>query len=383
MHVSSMTFAYPEVAGADRAHLTRRLLGSEAPEDAFVLSTCLRIEVVVDGDESRLDEVLRALFGDLDPGLGVRRHGETAVLHLFRVAAGLESPILGEHEILTQFRQAVISTEEQGTIGGLFVKLLETAVSTGRQARELLPGSPHDSMAAIAAQVVGHHDRVAVLGSGTMSTAVVSGLQTMPAPPEIVMIARNPDKVSIDGIEVWHFDRAAEALQSHPAVVSATSAKRRPIPDDRLEELLATREAPLTLVDMAMPPDFSPPPGAPVEYVDIDMLGRMAERKPRSLEADAMVAAAAADAHRAVVDHHAVGPVIGGLTRTSDELVERLVERFAGRLASDDDRAVLRQAIHTATRTLLADPIAYLRSGDRSDEAVDVIAEAFGLDHRP
>lgn len=381
MHVSSLSFAYPAVEGSTRADLTRRLLAGSPVSGAFVLSTCLRIEVVVAGDEDQLMTAIERIFaGPIDVQQGALRYGEDAVRHVFRVVAGLESPILGEQEILTQFRQAVIAAEAAGTIDGLLVKLLETAVSAGRQARDLLPGSPHDSMAAVAAQVVGGFERVAVFGSGTMSTAVVHGLQNLPAPPDVVVVARHPEKVSLVGVDVWSFDQAIDALSTFPAVVSATSAKHHPVPDEDMHRALLTRTAPLTLVDMAMPPDFALPDGVPVEYVDIDMLARMTDRRPRSGEADAMVAAAAADAYRSITDHHAIGPVIGGLTASADELVERIVERFSGKLAHEDDRAVVRQAAHTAVRTMLASPIAYLRSGDRPAEAVDIIAEAFGLD---
>lgn len=381
MQLSSMSLAYPAVGGAARAELTRRLLASGPTEDVFVLSTCLRIELAVSGGSEDLNRALEEVFGaDAPLEEGTRRTGDEAAQHLFRVAAGLESPILGEQEILTQFRQAVIAGEEVGTIRGLFAKLLETAVSTGRQARDLLPGSPHASMAAVAAQMVGGHDRVAVLGSGLMSTAVVMGLFGLPVPPEVVVVARAPEKVSIEGIEVWPFERAGEALASFSAVVSATSAKRRPISDEDLEVALRDRKDRLMLVDMAMPPDFACPPDAPVDYVDIDLLARMADRRTRSEDADEMVAIAATEAYRRVTDHHALGPVIGGLTRTADDVVERTVDRFAGRLSVESDREVLRQTAHTVARTLLSDAIEYLRSADRPDEAVDIIADAFGIE---
>jgi len=379
--VSLLSFAYPNVDGATRAELTRRLLVGAVPQGAFVLSTCLRTEVVVLGDPDRLRGALEQLFsGPVDVEQGFMLAGEDAVRHIFRVAAGLESPILGETEILTQFRQSVIAAEQDGLVEGLFAKLLETAVSTGRQARELIPGSPHDSMAAVAAQVVGGHERVAVFGSGTMSTAVVFGLQNLPAPPDVVVVARRPEKVTLEGVDVWSFDRAVDVLTEFPAVVSATSAKHRPVADEDMRRALRARDAPLVLVDMAMPPDFVAPDGALVEYVDIDMLARMADRRPRSEGADAMVSAAAADAYRSIADHHAVGPVIGGMTASADDLVDQIVERFAGKLAEEGDRPVLRQATHTAVRTLLAHPITYLRSGDRPEEAVDIIAEAFGIE---
>lgn len=381
LHVSSASFAYPHADGSVRAELARSLRTGTRSRDVFVLDTCLRMEVLVAGDLDRLDEAVGELFGvHAQLGHARVRVGEAAVDHIFRVAAGLESPILGEREILTQFRQAVLAAEEQGSITGLMVKLLETAVSVGRQARELLPASPHDSMAVVAAQVVGNRDRVAVLGSGLMATAVVGSLLALPAPPKVTVVARSPEKVSIDDVDVVPFERAVEVLSGFPAVVSATSAKKRLISDDALTAVLSERTDPLDLVDMAMPPDFTPPVGAPVRYVDIDDLARMADRKPRRDDADAMVMAAAADAYRRVSDHHAVGPVIGGLMQAADEIVERTVERFAGRLGQGDDRAVLRQTAHTVARTLLASPVGYLRSSDRPSEAVDTIAEAFGLD---
>ncbi len=380
MQLSSISFAYPEVGGTARADLARRLRRVPLP-GTFVLATCLRLEIAVAGGPDALDQAIAAAFDPApEAGSGQVRSGQAAAHHLFRVAAGLESPILGEHEILTQFRQTVLAAEEAGAIDGLFAKLLETAVSVGRSARELLPGSPHDSLAAVAAQAVGTATRVAVFGSGTIAHSVVHGLLGLPAPPDVTIVARRPDKVAIPGVDVWSFDRAQEALAGFPAVVSATSAKRRLVPEHELTGLLAARDTPLTLVDMAMPPDFAPPPGSPIDYLDIDVLARMASRRVRSDKADALVAAAAADAYRRVSDHHALGPVIGELMRTADGIVGETVERFAAKLKDEADRAVLRQTAHTVARKLLADPVAYLQSPDRRPEAVDTIAEAFGLE---
>jgi glutamyl-tRNA reductase len=383
VHVATATFAYPQTPGEVRAELTSNLKRDVVSSDTFVLATCLRIEVAISGDRQRLDEVTAALFGD--PAYlqhGVVRTGEEAISHLFRVAAGLESPILGEREILTQFRQALAEAEERGAVTGLTAKLLETAVSVGRQARELLPASPHDSMAAVAAQVVGGAERVAVLGSGLMAQAVVMGLFGLPAPPEITVVARTPENVTIPGVTVRAMDSAVDTISTFPAVVSATSAKQRLIPDSDLAEALSRRRDLLTLVDMAMPPDLLPPAEALVHYVDIDDLANRAARRPRRNDADAMVEAAAADAYRRFTDHHAVGPVIGGLMRTADDIVDRTVDRFTGRLGQGDDQKLLRQAAHTVARTLLASPVSYLRSADRPAEAVDLLAAAFGIDEQ-
>jgi glutamyl-tRNA reductase len=235
-------------------------------------------------------------------------------------------------------------------------------------------------MAAIAAQAVGNVDRVAVLGSGAMATAVIRALQGLPAPPLVTVVARTPGRVTADNVAVWAFDRALEALGEFPAVISATSAKRRLVEADHMADVVHRRSTPLTLVDMAMPPDFTVTTSATLRYLDIDDLARMAERRPRGDEADALVRQAAIEAYRTFVDHHQVGPVIGGLTRRADDIVENTIARFGGRLASDEDLAVLRQTAHTVARTLLAGPISYVKQPDRAPEAIDIVAEAFGVD---
>ena len=382
MDVSSASFAYPEHSGEVRAELAKRLARAGGLENGFVLSTCLRILVAAPGPQPALDEALHDLLGDFPDDIQPQiRQGDRAVTHLFRVAAGLESPILGEQEILTQFRRAVLEAEEVGAVEGLFSRLLESAVSVGRQTRDLLPGSPHNSMAAVAAQAIRPASRVAVLGSGIMATAVVEALLQLSAPPRVTVVARHPEKVARrEGLEVWAFKRAAEALSMFPAVVSATSAKRRLVDDETMAAAVSNREAPLILIDMAMPPDFRPPEAVAITYLDIDDLARTAERRPQSEEADSYVETAASDAYRQYRDHDTVGPLIGGLMRTADDIVDRTVDRFAGRLGSGDDEAVLRQAAHTVARTLLAGPVSYVKQPDRAPEVVDVIAEAFGVD---
>ncbi|CAN5792508.1 glutamyl-tRNA reductase [soil metagenome] len=383
MEISAASFAYPQHEGAFRARLAERLAALGEVRKGFLLSTCLRVEIAVPGPEPLLRETLHDLFGDLIAGdIQPRvRFREEAVGHLYRVAAGLESPILGEQEILTQFRQSLIEAEASGAVEGVFARLLEMAVAAGRHARELLPGSPHNSMAAVAAQAVGTSSRVAVLGSGIMASAIVEGLALLPAPPEITVVARNPEKVAErPGIEVLSFEMAEETLRIFPAVISATSAKHRVIDDVTLAAVVAARKDPLLLIDMAMPPDFRPPEGASVTYLDIDRLARMADRRSRSEGADALVAAAASDAYRQYRDHHEIGPLISGMMEGADLLVEETVRRFSGRLRHPEDETALRQAVHTVVRKLLAGPVGYLKKEDRSAEAIDVIADAFGVD---
>ena len=380
MKLTSATFAYPMVDGSIRADLATRLAREKVGESVFVLSTCLRIEVLVVGDRRRLDATCGNLFGDATlVEHASTRYDHEALTHIFRVVSGLESPIVGEREILTQFRQALTELEAMGSVGGLMAKLLETAVAVGRQVRHLMPDSPHDSMAAVAAQMVGGSERVAVLGAGAMGRAVAHSLLALPAPPEITMIVRSPENVDIPGVRVAPMSEAGSALAEWPAVVSATSATGRLVPDQEVAGFLELRSGPLILVDLAMPPDIAPPASPAIQHIDIDDLARRAQRTVDTAEADRFVEHAALDAFRHAGTHHEIGPVIGEMMRSADDIVDRIVKRFEGRLGSGDDRGVLRQTAHTVARTLLAAPVSFLRSTERPREAVDLLMEAFAI----
>lgn len=376
--VTGLTAAYPEMEAGERATLLGALDLDLAPPGSFVLSTCLRLELCVEGDESALVAALGKMGGVVPEGARIR-HDEEAVAHLFRVAAGLESPVLGEREILTQFRAALVDAQLDGRVQGHFSKLLESAVATGREARQMLPASPHMSMASVAAQLVGTSDRVAVIGTGQMGKAVTEALLSLPARPLVAVVARNPEKVGALAVEQWSLDRLGLVLADFPAVISATSAHGPLMPVAEMQAIVDRRTTQLRMIDMAMPPDFDRLRSPRLDYLSIDDLARRAYREVPLDETALMTASAARQAYNRMTGHHQVGPVIAALMAEADSVVDRVVDRFAGRLENPDDRALLRQAAHTVARTLLANPVGYLNSVDRSPDATEVVAEAFGL----
>ena len=258
MKFSTATFAYPRLGLERRSALARRLGEVDAPHAAFVLSTCLRIEIAVANDLEALNKALDHLFADLDPRDALIRTGDDAVHHLFRVAAGLESPIVGERDVLTQFRKAVLTAGEDDSMDQSSLRLLQAGVAAARRARETLPAAPHDSMAEVAAGLVEQADSVTVLGSGDMATAVLRSLGHTANPPRMTVVARRPKLVELPGMDVWEFDRLHEALANHNTIISATSASTRLLSEEEFAEALASRTERLILIDLAMPPDFSP-----------------------------------------------------------------------------------------------------------------------------
>ncbi len=376
--VTGLTAAYPEMAAGERAALLDALDLDLAPPGAFVLSTCLRLELCVEGGRAALAAAIEEM-GGVVPAAARIRDGEEAVEHLFRVAAGLESPVLGEREILTQFRAALVDAQTGGRVQGHFSKLLEAAVANGREARQVLPASPHLSMAAVAAQLVGTSDRVAVIGTGQMGKAVTEALLALPARPKVTVVARNPEKAGGLAVEQWSLDRLGAALADFPAVISATSSHGQLMPVTEMQAIVDRRTSSLRLIDMAMPPDFDRLASPLLDYLSIDDLARRAYREIPLDEAALMTGIAARQAYHRITGHHQVGPVIAALMSEADSVVERVVDRFAGRLENPDDRTVLRQVAHTVARTLLANPVGYLNSVDRSPDAAEVMADAFGL----
>lgn len=379
--ISSASFSYPQTSSEKRAELALQLRPERSNISAFVLSTCLRLEIAVEGDLDVLADVMTALF-DKPPDIADARLrcDQEAASHLFRVVAGLESPIPGEHEILAQFRSALQDAEQAGCVSGLFLKLLQESICVGRKVRFILPDQPHTSLAAVAAGTVAGADRVAVLGSGTMCSAVVRALKELPSPPRVTVVARTPENVSDVNVDIWSFDRAAEALQHYPAIISATSAKYRPVSDFDVENALSSRTEQGVLVDMAMPPDFEIPPQAALQYADIDELARLAGPQPNVEQADEFVAVNAAKSYQRFVNHHAVGPLVVALMEYADSVVSAAVDRFGSRLGSAEDVEVLRLMARDVARTMLAQPLKFLRSGEDTQESVQLLAAAFGVE---
>ncbi len=384
--ITSISFSYPAVSSEERALLATRLrsakialtLLSQHGVTAFLLSTCLRLELVVSGSAEKLGEAVRVVFGDMAlPSGKVQREGSIAVEHLFRIVGGLESPVIGEREILVQFRQAVTDAIDHGGADGPFIGLFGAAIATARAVRTELPEDPQRSMAAIAADLVGTADRVAVFGYGAMGRALTEAILDLDHEPAVAVYVRRPELVVDDRVSVHPLNEAALAVSDSPAVISATSAKTRILPTDELRRALSRRTHPLTLIDMAMPPDFSPDEGALVNYFDIDHLASLARTHIVRDGADRLVAEAADEFMRKAVSGQRTGQVIKHIFEHADEVVNDVVSRLAGKLTAPGDRELLTQAAHSAVRKVLDRPVRYV-AGEGTDH-VGAIAAAFGV----
>ena len=234
--------------------------------DAVCLSTCNRTELYVDGiDEAAVLAALEHLAGEPLDGVVYRLHEDAAALHLFRVAAGLDSLVPGEGEILGQVRAAYESVEA----GSLVDHVFRQALAVGKRVRTETaigesPASVSSAAAALAAQVFGDLSgrRVLLIGAGRIGELAASNLASRGA--DIAFVANRTLETAHElaqrfGGRALTLDDLAPALGEVDVVVSSTSA---PGPVLHARDVPARRRTPLFFIDIAVPRDLDSEIGA-------------------------------------------------------------------------------------------------------------------------
>ena len=317
----------------DESHAIAERLGA-----AVCLSTCNRTELYVEAEdpddaERRAVEVL----GELEPVL-YRLRDHAAALHLFRVAAGLDSLVPGEGEILGQVRTA----HDAGTPGPLLDRLFRHALHAGRKVRAQTaigesPASVSSAAAALAEQVFGDLAgcRVVLLGAGKVSGQAARNLRTRGA--TVAFVANSKTERAELEAELARAD----------VVVSSTSAPGYVLDAETVERSRRGRQ--LLLIDLAVPRDLDPAihelDGCYLYDID-DLQAIVAEtlagRRSEAGRAEAIVAAEAEKFHEWQASLYIV-PAIASLRAHAEEIREQELakaEGLLGRLDESQRRAV-------------------------------------------
>ncbi|HZP91042.1 MAG TPA: glutamyl-tRNA reductase [Actinomycetota bacterium] len=396
-------------ADDDFAKAYRRAIDDEAIDEAVVLSTCNRVEVYATVGAyhagflalKRLlcetrgiepDELARPLYSHYEEG---------AAEHLFAVASGLDSMVLGEPQILSQVRDAGRRALAEGAARATLARLFESAVRTGRRVRrETGVGAAPDAFVAEAAAAAERAlgglagVRTVVVGAGQMSALAVRHLRGRGVGPVRILnrsLERARALAERSGAEHDHLERLPEALEAADLVVSATGAAGVVIPLDAVRRAVSRRQRPLVIVDLAVPRDVDP--GAAqvdgVHLVDLDGLkGALAARASEiAVEMERARQIVIDELHRFVLRRRSehLAPLIRALGERGDAVVRAELERFRSGLAGldpDQRRAVEALARGVAAK-LLHDPIVRLKelSTPGSEEAyARMAAELFGID---
>jgi glutamyl-tRNA reductase len=324
----------------------------------MIVSTCNRVELLaaVESADAPVADFLSSFFSIeasvLAPHL-YRYHDKEAVSHLFRVAASLDSMVVGEPQILGQVKEAFAVARAAGTISSQLDHLLQSAFAAAKKARsETGIGSNSVSIASVAVdmarKIFGSLEgrTVFLVGAGKMSEIAARHLVQQGAGAILVSnrtaerARRMANEVSSGVVpEVIEFDQLYEAASRADIVISSTGA---PHPIFRREHgqafLQKRRNRPMFFIDIAVPRDVDPEMNNldGIFVYDIDDLYQVAEshREGRSLEAVDAETLIAAEVERFHLRQRTVNatPAIVALQRKAEEIRVAEIERIHNRL---------------------------------------------------
>lgn len=297
-------FAIPDSALVDSLTRLARISGVQ---EGVVLSTCNRTEFYLVTQDSQL--AIEPLFHDLYGPVEVneihhlfRLQALPSIRHLFRVASGLESMVLGETEIFGQVKRAYEAAARSGTTGRILNRLFQKAFHVGKHVRSataITRGCVSVGSVAVdlAQQIFGELDgrRIMILGAGETSERTAWSFQSRGARQLFVSnrsFERATQLAEAIGGRAIRFDDWEEEFRDLDILVSSTSAPHAIVTRAKLEPMLRMRrDRPLFIIDLAMPRDVDPAVHDMdgVYVYDLDSLRAIAGRtlEARRQEADA------------------------------------------------------------------------------------------------
>ncbi len=365
-----LTIAPPDVAKAVIGLAARDHLGEVA-----VLSTCNRMEVYAVADrfhgayadirdflcdlgDLRADELHPHLYSQYD---------DAAATHLFEVATGLDSAVLGESEILGQVRAAWQVAKDEGGVRSTLDLLFRHAVTVGKRARtETSIGRGTASISHAAVEMV--TDRlgalagrnVLVVGAGDMGVGVTTALHTAGA-GAITVCNRTPQRgthlAGRVGGRAIGLDRIGAAIAAADVVVACTASGQSVVGFD---DVAANKrpDAPMLVVDIAVPRSVDRSVGGldGVTLLDLDDLRDWADRglalRAGEVERVREMITAEFERFSAEITARQAAPLVAQLHESAERVRAREMARFAGRLAALDDDE--RDTVDTLTRAIVA-----------------------------
>jgi glutamyl-tRNA reductase len=391
------------ISADDLPKLLGELHADESISEVLALSTCNRIEVYADVARfhpavAEITQVLARHAGLSVAELGEHLYvhfAEAAAEHVFSVASGLNSMVVGESQILGQLRAAYARSIDGGTVGSVMHDVAQTALRVGKRVHT--DTGIDRAGASVVAVALDHASRVIgplagkralVIGAGSMGALAGATLRRRGV-TDIVVANRSPDRAarlaaSLDARAVG-LDAVHDEIARADLLVSTTGATGLVV------ELAAFGEwapRPMVVLDIALPRDVDPAvvalPG--VTYVDLDTL-----RADGAMVSDDEVAAASAvvaaelASYLAQQQALAVAPTVSALRARATQVIDAELSRLDSRLPSLDDttRAEVGHAVRRAVEKVLHAPtvrVKELASTPGGDQYAAALRELFDLD---
>ena len=381
--------------------------GSEHVSECAVLATCNRVEVYAEvdrfhGSVEDLSRLLIARAGEsrdeITPHLYVH-YDEGAVAHVFSVAAGLDSMVVGESQVLGQVREALRTAQEASVVGPSLNALFQQALRVGKRAHAetdidraapSMVGVAVDLVAPVLGELSGR--RALIIGAGSMASLVVTTLATRGL-TDVVVVNRTLERADrlaerVDG-RGYSLERIETEMRGVDLVVSATAALSTVVSRDCVERAMRGRaDRRLAIVDLALPHDVEREAGDLDGVTLVDLAG-LAERAssgvaPRDVEDVRAIVGEEVARFEAGSRAARVTPTVVALRTMATEVVDSELERLAARLPDLDPqvRADLEQTVRRVASKLLHEPTVRVKTlvgQPMGSSYADALAELFAL----
>jgi glutamyl-tRNA reductase len=397
------------VPSARLAKALADLAGRDHIGEAIVLSTCHRTEVyaVAEKFHGAVSDI-RNFLGDLAfaPPEEFSDHlytyyDEAAAAHLFGVAAGLDSVVLGESEIIGQVKDAWDAARAEKTCGATLSGLFRHALETGKRARTDTGIARHitsvpQAAVAMATERLGSlaGSRVLVLGAGEMGEALAVALAGAGV-AEVLVANRSAPRARavarrVGGRPVSLFE-LPDALAAADVLLTSTGATTPVVDAEDVAPVLGARQGrPLLIVDVAMPRDVDASVAAldGVTLLDLEDLKRFAEagldERRREVAAVRGIIGEEVARYLERATERQVAPAISALRERAEKVRIAELDRYRARLDGLDDRQ--RDAVEALTRGIVAkllhDPTVRLKDaagGPKGERLAEALRDLFGL----
>jgi len=391
----------------DVLRLLLDVAGSEHVSECAVLATCNRVEVYAEvdrfhGSVEDLSRLLIARAGEsrdeITPHLYVH-YDEGAVAHVFSVAAGLDSMVVGESQVLGQVREALRTAQEASVVGPSLNAVFQQALRVGKRAHAetdidraapSMVGVAVDLVAPVLGELSGR--RALIIGAGSMASLVVTTLATRGL-TDVVVVNRTLERADrlaerVDG-RGYSLERIETEMRGVDLVVSATAALSTVVSRDCVERAMRGRaDRRLAIVDLALPHDVEREAGDLDGVTLVDLAG-LAERAssgvaPRDVEDVRAIVGEEVARFEAGSRAARVTPTVVALRTMATEVVDSELERLAARLPDLDPqvRADLEQTVRRVASKLLHEPTVRVKTlvgQPMGSSYADALAELFAL----
>ncbi len=386
------------ISDTDKLELYNRL-EDELGVYSVILSTCNRVEIYFSGEQEEIYRTVPDFVVGLFPQLPLADtlycyRGEDALRHLYQVACGLDSLVLGEDQILGQIKNAHQLSQQAGASGKILNKVFLGAVTAAKKCKTLLAISEIPlSLSYIGIQLLEREGGIAgkralVLGAGKMSRLAITYLLEGGA-ASVTVCSRTPP----EGMENFDQTRLSFApfgaryslLPAMDLLVSATSAPHTVVALSEMPRLLR----PLSILDLALPLDVDPQVGRipGVTLYNMDAMKAISEKNLQRRQQLGEQARQFLDEELEnlmnELSQMKAEPIIRHLTGRCDQLTQETMEFISRKLElSDREQAVITKAIRAALKKMIRQPVHTIKSLDRNsvDAYIQIAQSLYGLD---